>query len=587
MLNRSVIDVGFGKTSADTVFKNGRLVNVFTAEVYDSDIAVSDGKIAAIGEVDATIGSDTEIVDAKGFHLVPGLIDAHVHTEVTKLSITNFAKTVLPHGTTSICTAFDQIAPVKGIDGIRYMLDEAESLPLRIFNPPPSKIPYTIPGGTLGASVGPDDHRVALKWPEANGIAETTMDFIVAGDEDVFESIGLCEDYKLPVHGHAPFVTGLRLGAYMNCGVRDDHECFSMEETIDKLRNGLFCVLREATMAANLTECIKATTEAGLPTRRICLCSDDTDTSTLLRLGHMDHIIRLAISLGVEPVAAIQMATINAADALRIDDQVGAIGPGRHADILFVPDLEDFRVSATYVGGELVATDSGTKYGPVAPPERPPELVNSFDLDPVTSDDLVFHTDLEDGRAKVISMFVPPEIPLRLRRDAELEIRDGVIHPNPDDDVLYVSVIERYNNTGSRSTAFMSGFALKEGALASSLSPDDENIVCLGADVQSMVTAVNRVIEMNGGQVVTRGTEVLADLALPIAGIMSDIEPEEMMEAEDGLIAAAKELNCQLPNPFMWLIFLPITAIPEYSLIDRGFVEQATLSFCSPVLGRL
>ena len=586
MYNRSVIDVGLGRVPAETVFKGGKLVNVYTAEVYDADVAVFDGKIAVVGDVETTLGPDTEIVDASGFHLVPGLIDAHVHTEVTKLSITNFAKTVNIHGTTSVCTAFDQIAPVKGIDGIRYMLDEAESLPLRIFNPPPCKIPYTIPAGTLGASVGPDDHRIAFEWPEANGIAETTMDFITAGDEDVFESIGLCTEHKLPIHGHAPFVVGPRLAAYMNCGVRDDHECYSMEETIEKLRNGLYCVLRQATMAANLVECIRAVTEAGLPTRRLCLCSDDTDTSTLLRLGHMDHIIRLAIGEGVDPIAAIQMSTINAADALRIDYQVGAIGPGRYADIVFVENLEEFQVAATYVGGELVADGEQVLYK-ADPPSRPVELVNTFNLTPVTEEDLFFRTELEDGRAQVISMFVPPDIPLRLRRDVELDIENGIILPNPEDDVLYVSVIERYNDTGSRATAFMSGFALKEGAIASSLSPDDENIVCLGADVESMVTACNRIIEMNGGQVVARGSEVTAELALPIAGIMSDLAPEEMMETEDQLIAAAQELGCQLPNPFMWLMFLPITAIPEYALIDRGFVEQATLSFCSPVLARL
>ena len=586
MYNQRAIDVGLGKRKADLVFEGGKLVNVFTAEVYEADVAVAGDVIAAIGDVSETVGEDTQIVDASGMHIVPGLIDPHVHTEVTKLSITGFVSAVLPHGTTSVCTAFDQIAPVKGIDGIRYMLDEAEGLPIRIFNPPPCKIPYTIPPGTLGASVGPDDHRRAMTWEEANGIAETTFDFIRAGDSDVIESIGLCEEHKLPVHGHAPFVTGLALGAYANCGARDDHECFSKEETIDKLRNGLFCLLREATMAHNLAECIKAVTEAGLPTRRVCLCSDDTDTSTLVRLGHMDHILRLAIAEGVDPVTAIQMVTINAADALAVDDKVGAVAPGRFADILLVKDLTEFDVSAVYWGGKLVASE-GDLALELTPPERPAELMRTFSLTPVTPDDLLFRTDLEDGRVEAISMLVPPEIPIRLRRDVELEVRDGLVLANPEIDVSYVSVIERYNDTGSRSTAFMSGFSLQSGALASSLSPDDENVVCLGADVASMATAVNRVIELNGGQVVARDGEILAELALPFAGIMSDISPAEMVEAEDRLIAAAHELGCGLPNPFMWLIFLPITAIPQYSLLDKGFVEQATLSFCSPVVRSL
>ncbi|MDH3731366.1 MAG: amidohydrolase family protein, partial [Acidimicrobiia bacterium] len=498
MYNQRAIDVGLGRRFADKVIRGGLLVNVLTAEIYAADVAISDDRIAAVGDVDPTVGADTEIIDASGMHLVPGLIDPHVHTEVTKMSITSYAKAVLPRGTTSVCTAFDQIAPVKGIDGIRYMLDEAAELPLRIFNPPPCKIPYTIPPSTLGASVGPDDHRIALDWPEAAGIAETTFDFINATDADVIESIGLCEERNLPVHGHAPFVTGLRLAAYANCGARDDHECFSKEETIDKLRNGLFCLLREATMAHNLADCIKAVTEAGLPTRRVCLCSDDTDTQTLVRLGHMDHIVRVAMSEGIDSVTAIQMATINPADALRIDDVVGSIAPGRHADILFVPDLESFEIAATLVGGEKVAED-GRMSVDLRPPERPAELLHTFSLTPVEPDDLVFRTDYDDGRVEAISMNVPPEIPLRLRRDVELEVRDGVIAPDPGNDVLYVSVVERYNDTGSRATAFMSGFNLREGALATSLSPDDENVVCIGADTQAMATAINRVIELDGG----------------------------------------------------------------------------------------
>ncbi len=586
MYNKQAIDTGLGRRKADLVFRGGKLVNVFTAEVYEADVAVTGEVIAAIGDVGETVGEETRIVDASGKHLVPGLIDPHVHTEVSKLSITGYAQAVLPRGTTSVCTAFDQIAPVKGIDGIRYMLDEAKGLPLRIFNPPPSKIPYTIPPGTLGASIGPADHRVAMTWEEANGIAETTFDFIRAGDEDVIESIGLCEEHRLPVHGHAPFVTGLALGAYACCGARDDHECFSKEETIDKLRNGIYCLLREATMAHNLADCIKAVTEAGLPTRRVCLCSDDTDTSTLMRLGHMDHILRCAIKAGIDPVTAISMVTINAADALRVDDVVGAIAPGRYADILLVEDLEEFEVASVYSGGRLVASDGSMEVA-LTPPERPPEMLRTFKLTPVSADDLLFRTDLPDGRVEAISMFIPPEIPIRLRRDVELEVSGGVVHPNAGIDVNYVSVIERYNDTGSRSTAFMSGFNLREGALATSLSPDDENVVCLGADAVSMATAVNRVIELNGGQVVSRGGDVLAELALPLAGIMSDIPPAEMVEAEDRLIAAAHELGCTLPNPFMWLIFLPITAIPQYSLLDRGFVEQATLDFCSPIVRRL
>jgi adenine deaminase len=584
MFDRNAIEVGLGRKPADVVFRAGKLVNVWTEEIYLADVAVAGDRVAAIGEVSALIGDSTKIIDASGMYLVPGLIDPHVHAEVSKLSITSYAKAVLPHGTTSICTAFDQIAAVRGISGIWYMLDEARPLPLRVFNAPPSKIPYTIPPSTLGASVGPSDHRIALDWDEAAGIAETESDFVFRGDADVFASIAECETRRLPIHGHAPFVTGTRLGAYLNCGARDDHESFSMEETVDKLRNGLYCLLREAPMAHNLTDCIRAVTECGLSARHVGLCSDDTDTTTLVALGHMDHIVRVAMAQGVAPMTAIQMATVNSAEALRLEDKIGAILPGRYADILLVPDLKEFRIAATYVGGVLVAREDVMQVE-LVPPTRPADLLSTFSLSPVAPDDLAYRTDLPEGKARVIVMRMPPDIPLRLGEEVELQVENGIILPDPARDVLYVAVLERYRNTGSRSVAFLSGFNLREGAIASSLSPDDQNVLCLGADTLSMATAVNRIIELGGGQVVTRGSQVLEELELPIAGIMSDVEPGEMVEAERRLTEAAHSLGCTLANPFMWLIFLPITAIPEYALTDRGFVEAKTLSFVDPVLG--
>ena len=277
------------------------------------------------------------------------------------------------------------------------------------------------------------------------------------------------------------------------------------------------------------------------------------------------------------------MATLNGAEALRLDDRIGGIGPGRYADFLLVSDLEDFEVEATYVGGRLVAK-SGEMAMALEPPFRNKQVLSTFSLPAVDAEDILFRTDLPDGPVRVISM-VTEDGTTRNRRDVDLSVKNGVILPDPSQDVAYISVFERFHATGSHSTAFMSGFEIKEGALATSNAPDDQNVVCLGADVDSMVTAINRVAELGGGQVVARGSTILAELPLPVAGIMTDLAPADVRLIEMKLNSAAAELGVRPPKPFAWLMFTTITTLPYYSLTDRGFVEHKTLSFMSPVVG--
>ena len=292
------------------------------------DVAIAGDVFAAVGDVDKLSDDDTLIIDASGMFITPGLIDTHFHVEASKMSMTSYAKAVLPHGTTVVYTAFDHIVSVLGLAGVRYMLDEASALPIRVFNPLPCKVPHTIPPSTIGAKVGLAEQLPAFEWPEARGIAEVAHDFILRGDEEILAAIEACEKRRLLAHGDAPTVSGTEVGAILAAGLRDDHEMVSKEETIDRLRSGLYCLIRESPAGRNLEACIKAVTEAGLCTRRVAFCTDDVDPTTLVQVGHIDNMVREAIGFGVDPVAAIQMATLNGAEALRLDDRVGGIGPG-------------------------------------------------------------------------------------------------------------------------------------------------------------------------------------------------------------------------------------------------------------------
>jgi adenine deaminase len=342
-------------------------------------------------------------------------------------------------------------------------------------------------------------------------------------------------------------------------------------------------MIRECPAGADLEQCIKVVTEMGLPTRRIAFCTDDVDARTLVESGHMDAIVRKAISLGVPPVTAIQMASLNAAEGLRLDQEIGAVGPGLFADFLLVEDLTAFVVSETWVGGVRVAA-RGRSLQTWTRPVIAPELYETFRMPPVVTEDLAVRTDLPDGRANVIAM-ASDEGTVRYRVDVELEVRDGAVLADPAGDVCYIGVRERYSGEGRGSTAFMAGLGLREGALATSNCPDDQNVLVVAADMQSMATAINRIVELGGGQVVARGDEVLAELALPVAGNLSDISADEMVVAETALEAAAATLGDLPERPFARFLFTQITTLPQWSLIDKGLVEYATLGLVDPVTG--
>ena len=584
MPDLELVAVALGESPADLVIRGGNLVNVFTEEIYPADVAVSGSKIAAVGDVSGQTGPDTRVIDAAGSFLVPGLIDGHLHVECSKLSLTMFAQAVVPLGTTSIVSGLDQIFVVAGLAGVREFLDEAAAGPLGVFWGAPSKLPYTYPESTVGHTFGPAEHAQAQGWPECVGVWETVQEFVFERDPKVMEAMDLAARNRLPVLSCAPLAEGAKIAALACAGFRADHECYSAEETLAKLRNGMYAMIRESSVAHFLNENLRVITEYQAKADRIAFCTDDVTATDILSRGHLDHLVRMAVERGLEPMRAIQMATINCAQIYRIDHLVGSISPGRVADILLVDDLADFRARQVVAKGALVAA-GGRMAAAARPPARSPALLRTVAVEPLGPADLQVRTDPQATSVRVLSMAMSQEVPfVRKRREADLGVTDGVVLPDTGRDVLYVTVVERYGKSAHRPVAFVSGFGLTAGAMASSASPDDNNILCVGASPADMATAVNHLAAAGGGQVVVSGGEVLAFLPLPIGGIVADLPPQDMARAEAELDDAARALGCRLPSPFMYLIFLSITAIPDYAITDLGLIDCVSLQAISPLL---
>lgn len=580
---KQLIRAGRGIVPAHTVIRYGKLVNVMTSEVYDADVAIYEDTIVAVGDVSDYIGEETKIIDASGRYLVPGLIDGHIHSECSKLSITSFAKAVVPCGTTSMISGLDEYISVAGLEGLQEVFEEIKASPLKVFWGAPYKTPYTFPQSTVAFNFTKEVHHTVQQWPECFGVWETVREYIQEEDEDTLGAIEQAAQNRLPIFGCAPMARGKELNGYLCAGIRLDHESYDHEEVVEKMRKGMHMLIRESSVTHFLEENIRAVTEVNPAlARRVSFCTDDVTASDVLEKGHLDNLVRLAIKAGVEPMTAIQMATINSAEAYRIDHLVGSICPGRLADILLVDSLENFNVEAVMTNGRLVAENGKLNYELKAP-SRSAVLTSPLKCKMTTKEDFEYKVAIKEGKVKVLSMDVKGPF-VRKRRDVVLEVKEGIVQPDTENDVLMVSVLERFGRNGNKSLAFCSGWKLKKGAMASSAAPDDNNIIVMGASAEDMSIAVNHLIENGGGQVVVADGKVIDFLSLPVGGIASDLEPAEIAERETLLNKAANEIGCDLPEPLMYMFFLPITAIPDYAITDVGPVDCIALTTFDPIL---
>jgi adenine deaminase len=559
MALRNRILVARGREAPDLVLKHARVVNVLTNEIYPADVAIHEGYVVGIGDY-----RGPNEMDLAGAHLLPGLIDGHLHVESTMLSAGEFARAVVPHGTTGVVVDPHEIGNVLGAPGIRLLLAATSGLPLNFYINVPSCVPASEMengGHVLTAA----DMATLLDEPRVVGIAEV-MNFpgVLNVDPGVLAKVELGLARGVPIDGHAPGVTGKDLCAYIAAGIESDHETTRAAEAEEKLRLGLWLMVREGSTEHNLRELLPVVRR--LRARRALLVTDDRAPNDLRDQGHLDHAVRLAISEGLDAISAIAMATISPAERFRLR-QVGAIMPGYRADLIVADDLLDLRARLVFKDGLVVARDGVPTFQP--PPFDYSSALDTVHVGPLTIDSL--RIPATGTRCRVIGV-VPHQIVTRHLVE-EPTVAHGCIVADPARDMLKFAVVERHKATGDVGVGLVKGFGMHAGALASSVAHDAHNIGVVGATDADMLVAVQAVVEQRGGLAVVRDGQVLARLPLPIGGLMSTLPFEEVAERLEGVEAAASALGCTIWRPFMVLSFMALSVIPALKLTDRGLVD--------------
>ena len=543
--------VARGDEPADLVVRGGRVLSVFTREWLEVDVAICDGVIAGLGEYDGA-----ETLDANGAYVVPGFIDAHMHLETPKLLPSEFARLVLPLGTTAVVADPHEIANVLGTDGVHWLVDVCEDLPLDVFFTASSCVPasgFESPRRPFT----PGDLESLLRRKRVIGLAEM-MNFpgVISGAPS--ELAKLAVEGADHVDGHAPGVLGHALQAYAAAGIGSDHEAFTAEEGRERLRAGMWLLIREASAARNLRALVPLIAEFG--PSRMAFCTDDREPEHIAEDGHINAMVRDAVSYGVSPEDALVMASHHPALWHGLGD-LGAIAPAYQADLLLLPDLERFVPDIVLKRGQAVQE--------ITPTVVPEWVTQSVRVRPVAAED--FQITWEGGPARVIGL-VPGQIITEALVE-ELNAEDGLALADPSSDLAKIAVIERHLGTGRIGLGFVRGFGLQRGAFASTFSHDAHNLIVVGVDDDDMARAVGRLVELGGGLVVIDGASVTAELPLPVAGIVSDLPLARVIEASEATVAAVHALGSEVPSPFQSLAFLALSVIPSLKITDHGLVD--------------
>lgn len=545
--------------NAAFVIKNANIVNVFTGEIERGDVAVRDGIILGIGTY-----SGREEFDAEGRYLCPGLIDSHVHIESSMAHPSRFASLILQQGTTAIIADPHEIANVCGTDGIQYMLDQTEWLPLSVFMMLPSCVPCTA-FETSGAKLTAKDMEQFLEHPRVLGLGEV-MDYVaaVSGEGEMLDKLELC--HGRPIDGHAPLLTGDLLNAYCVAGPRTDHECSSYEEVLEKLRKGMRIHLRLGSACRGIETIFRQIADNGLPTRRMQFCTDDKHLENIRDEGHINYILRRAVANGIDPIQAVQMATINAAETYGLIGY-GAVAPGYRADLVLFDNLKDFRPQLVVTDGQIFRPEADL---PVKPD---PKIYNSVHLAPRKPDVLRLPV---EGPMPIIQT-VDGELLTRLVWE-EVPTRDGAFSAGGG--LVKLAVLERHHASSRVGLGILRGLPLQAGAMATTVGHDSHNLIVAGDNDADMLIAIDALEECGGGYVVVSEGRVLAKLALPVAGLMSDAPLDEILRHQQALLHAAAQLGISnTSDPFITLSFVALPVIPDVRLTDMGMFDVTNMQF--------
>lgn len=567
MLKRR-IDVAAKRAPADLVIKNGYVVNVFTQEILIQDVAIADGYIAGVGTFEGY-----ETVDAAGKYIVPGFIDGHVHIESAMVTPSEFSNVVLPHGVTTIIADPHEIANVTGETGIQYMLDASEGIPLEVLMMLPSCVPAT-PFENSGATLNCEDLIDYYDHERVLGLGEV-MDFpsVLYKEDRMLDKLMDATSKGKLIDGHAAGVDGDGVNVYMSAGIRTDHECINREEALERLRKGMYVMLREGSAAKDLVALLQAVNERSA--RRCLFVTDDKHLDEIVDEGSIDFNIKTAIREGFDPLVAIQMATLNAAECFGLREK-GAVAPGYEADLVILSDLEKVEVERVFKRGQLVA-ENGKVLEPVTPQVLPPaSVIESVNIHPLTMEDLKI--DMNEGNYANIIQILPKMIVTKHLVE-EVDVTDGQFVPSLEKDQLKIAVVERHYSTGNVGLGIIKGLGLKRGAIASTVAHDSHNIVAAGTNDADLYKAIEATADMKGGLVVVEDGDIIASLPLPVAGLMSDMEYNAVYYRIGELNEALEGIGCTMEfNPFITLAFLALPVIPELKLTDTGLFDVKTFT---------
>ena len=575
-VTRTLVNAAMGREKADVVVRGGRLVNVHTAEIQeDVDVAIKAGRVVLVGRVDHTVGEATRIMDATGYHLLPGLVEGHVHIESSMITPTQFARAVVPQGTTTVFIDNHELANVLGMEGVKQMMEEARSLPLRIYLAVPSCVP-ALPGfEDAGTVIGPAEIEEAMGWDHVAGLGEMmNMPGVLAADETVHAMLRATLKAGKVVTGHysiPEIEQGLQ--AFIASGISSCHESTRKEDALAKLRLGMYVMLREGSAWHDLRDTIRAITETDIDSRHAMMVTDDTHPDTLINVGHMNHVVRRAIEEGLEPVRAVQMATVNVAEYFHLGHDLGSISPGKCADMVFVRDLDEMQVDKVLVDGLLVA-EGGRLLVELPQFAYPVSARHSVRLArPLTEEDFVIQA--PGGGSRVIVRVIEVVGGQVATRHLQVDrpVVGGRVATSVHDDLSKVASVERHRATGQIGLGFVKGFHLQAGAVASTVAHDSHNLLIVGTNESDMAFAGNKLAEIGGGMVAVQHGEVLALVSLPIGGLMSQEPVEVVNEQVQALAQAWKELGCDLVSPFMTMSILALPVIPELRITNRGLVD--------------